>query len=180
MQTTASATSSHIRGDFRYLSPERLAGADRSAANDVWSVGATFVHMASGQPLNARDNITQLLINISQYKICIGGKSYDEYLSALNERDFKKQIISRTLCGPESSRANCRQLLLLLFPHSKRLPQIALCRESDSRDPSIWGMSYNSARDELFLADFMERSGASDSSARQRRRPARRVHRHNT
>ena len=156
LETTSSATSSHIQGDFRYLSPERLQGADRSAANDVWSVGATFVHMVSGQPLNARDTITQLLINISQYKICISGKPYGEYLSALNESDFKKQILSRTLC-PESTRANCQQLLLLLFPHSKRLPAAALCRESDSDDPDIWGMSYNSARDELFLADWENR-----------------------
>ena len=27
------------------MSPERLNGAERSAANDIWSVGATLVHM---------------------------------------------------------------------------------------------------------------------------------------
>ena len=129
---TSSATSSHFQGDFHYMSPERLQGAARSAANDIWSVGATFVHMVSGQPLNPRDILTQLLINISQYKICINGKPYSEYLETLNENDFKKQIISRTLC-PESNRANCQQLLLILFPHSKRLPAEALCRESESR-----------------------------------------------
>ena len=156
LATTASATSSHIRGDFRYLSPERLAGGERSAANDVWSVGATFVHMSTGQPLNARDSITQLLINISQYKILISGKAIEEYLGALNASDFRQQILSRSLCA-ESTRANCPQLLRILFPHSKRLPPDALRTESDSRDPYILGMSYNSARDELFLADYWNR-----------------------
>ena len=157
LATTASATSSHIQGDFRYLSPERLAGGERSAANDVWSVGATFVHMSTGQPLNARDTITQLLINISQYKVWISGnKPLGEYLGALNASDFRQQILSRSLCA-ESTRANCPQLLRILFPHSKRLPPDALRTESDSRDPDISGMSYNSARDELFLADSENR-----------------------
>ena len=45
LQTKSSATSSHFQGDFHYMSPERLQGADRSAANDIWSVGVIFVHM---------------------------------------------------------------------------------------------------------------------------------------
>ena len=61
LQTKSSATSSHFQGDFHYMSPERLQGADRSAANDIWSVGATFVHMITGQPLNHLDTITQLI-----------------------------------------------------------------------------------------------------------------------
>ena len=76
MQTKSSATSSHFQGDFHYMSPERLNGAERSAANDIWIVGATLVHMISGQPLNHLDNIMQPLINISQYKIFISGKLY--------------------------------------------------------------------------------------------------------
>ena len=73
LETKSSATS-HFQGDFHYMSPERLQGADRSATNDIWSVGATLVHMISGQPLNHLETVTQLLINISQYKIFISGK----------------------------------------------------------------------------------------------------------
>ena len=72
LQTKSSATSSHFQCDFHYMSPERLQGADRSAANDMWSVGATLVHMISGQPLNHLDKtITLLSMNISQYKIFV-------------------------------------------------------------------------------------------------------------
>ena len=151
LQTT-SATSSHFQGDLHYMSPERLQGAVRSAANDIWSVGATFVHMITGQPLNHHETITQLIYNISQYKVCINGNPYCEYLQTLNDNDFKKKVISRTLCN-ESNRANGQQLLRILFPHSKRLPTEALMAAGDENDPIIWGMSYNSARDELFLAD---------------------------
>ena len=63
------------------MSPERLNGAERSAANDIWSVGATFVHMITGQPLNHLDTTIPLIsMNISQYKICINGNPYSEYL----------------------------------------------------------------------------------------------------
>ena len=60
---------------------------------------------------------------------------------------------SRTLCN-EANRANGQQLLQILFPYSKRLPAEALLSAGDKNDPDISGMSYNSARDELFLADF--------------------------
>ena len=133
------------------MSPERLKGADRSAANDMWSVGATFVHMTSGQPLNHLETITQLINNISQYKISINGNSNSEYLQTLNGNDFKKKVISKTLCN-EPNRANCQQLFRILFPHSKRLFVEALM-EAGNITPYIVGMSYNSARDELFLAD---------------------------
>ena len=113
LQTKSSATSSHFQGDFHYMSPERLQGADRSAANDIWSVGATFVHMISGQPLNHLETVTQLLMNISQCKLCINGKSYNEYLETLNDNDFKKKVISRTLCN-EPNRANWQQLLRII------------------------------------------------------------------
>ena len=129
-----------------------MQGADRSAANDIWSVGATFVHMISGQPVNHLETVTQLILNISQYKICIKGNSLNNYLQTLNDSEFKKKVISRTLCN-EPNRANGQQLLRILFPHSKRLPAEALMAAGDWRDPDIYGMSYNSARDELFLAD---------------------------
>ena len=74
------------------MSPERLNGADRSAANDIWSVGATLVHIMSGQPLNHVDTITQLRNNIFQYKIFIKGYPLNNYLQALNDSDFKKKL----------------------------------------------------------------------------------------
>ena len=36
----------------------------------------------------------------------------------------------------------------------RRHPKQTLIRAGDKNDPNIWGMSYNSARDELFLADY--------------------------
>ena len=73
-------------------------------------------------------------------------------MQTLNNSDFKKKVISRTLCIEPKNRANGPQLLRILFPHSKRLPAEALMAAGDY-NPEIWGMSYNSARDELFLAD---------------------------
>ena len=55
LQTKSSATPYHFQGDFHYMSPERLKGAERRAANDIWSLGSTFVHMITGQPLNHLD-----------------------------------------------------------------------------------------------------------------------------
>ena len=152
LQTKSSATSSNFQGDLRYMSPERLKGDSRSAANDIWSVGATLVHMISGQPLNHLDNNAQLINNISHYNIFIKGNPLNNYLTTLNDSDFKKKVISRTLCK-EPIRANGQQLLRILFPHSKRLPAEALMAAGDKKNSDIYGMSYNSARDELFLED---------------------------
>ena len=113
LQTETSASSSHMKGDFHYMSPERINNASRSAANDIWSVGATFVEMVTGQPLNHLDTIPLIMMNISQYKIFINGKPYEEYLQSLNDNDFRKRIISRTLCIA-SSRANCHELLAIV------------------------------------------------------------------
>ena len=134
------------------MSPERLQGSDRSAANDIWSVGATLVHMISGQPLNHLESITQLINNISQYKVCINGNPYTEYMQTLNDNDFKKKVITRTLCN-ETNRVNGQQLLRILFSHSKRLPAEALMASGDKKDTYIVGMSYNPSCDELFLVD---------------------------
>ena len=138
------------------MSPERLNNASRSAANDIWSIGATFVQMISGQPINHLDNITQFVTNVSQYKIFINGIPYNEFLQTLSEDDFKKKIISRTLCK-ESNRANCTELLSIVRPICpklvRRIPKQTLIRAGE-KDPNIYGMSYNSARDELFLADY--------------------------
>ena len=107
--TESSATASHMKGDFHYMPPERLDNASRSAANYIWSIGATFVEMISGQPINHLDNITLFFINVSKYKISINGMPYNKFLQKLSEDDYKKKIISRTLCI-ESNRANCQEL----------------------------------------------------------------------
>ena len=152
LQTKSSTTSSHFQGDFHYMSPERLNGAGRIAANDIWSVGSTFLHMISGQSVNHLESITQLINNISQYKIFIKGNPLNNYLQTHYDSDFKKKVISRTLCN-EPNRASGQQLLRILFPHSKRLPAEALMAAGDEKNANIKGMSYNSERDELFLAD---------------------------
>ena len=112
--------------------------------HDIWTVI---------KPPRDRHGVTQLLINISQYKISINGNPYTEYMQTLNDSDFKKKVISRTLCK-EPNRANGQQLLRILFPHSKRLPAEAFMVAGDKNDPDIRGISYNSGRDELFLADY--------------------------
>ena len=57
-QTESSATASHMKGDFNYMSPERINNTSRSAENDMWSIGATFVQMITGQQINHLENIT--------------------------------------------------------------------------------------------------------------------------
>ena len=141
------------------MSPERLKeSSSRSIANDMWSIGATFAQMVTGQLLNhsEKDNLMQYMLNISQYKILIQGNRLIHYLQTLNDNDFKKKVISRTLCN-EPNRVNGQQVLRILFPHSKRLPAEALMAAGDENNPNIFGMSYNSARDELFLADYENR-----------------------
>ena len=44
LQTKSSATSSHFVGDFHYMSSERLQGADRSAANDMYEYMERWRH----------------------------------------------------------------------------------------------------------------------------------------
>ena len=39
------------------MSPERCLGNSKSIKNDIWSVGATFVEMITGHPLNYTDSI---------------------------------------------------------------------------------------------------------------------------
>ena len=153
-QTEWFATSCHVKGDFHYMSPERLNNASRSAANDIWSIGATFIQMISGQPINHQETFPQIVFNILQYNIVINGISYKEFLQTLSEDDYKKKIISRSLCI-ESKRANCQQLISIVRAPIKlvrRLPKQTLIRARET-DPNILGMSYFSARDELFLAD---------------------------
>ena len=69
-----------------------------------------------------RRNNTKFCMNISQYKISIAGKPLNEYLKSLKDADYKKQIISRTLCDAKS-RANSHELLAIVSqynPHFER------------------------------------------------------------
>ena len=83
---------------------------------------------------------------------------YNNFLQTLSDDDYKKKIISHTLCN-KSNRANCRELLSIVvraylpLKLVRRLPKQTLIRAGDKNDPDISEMSYNSARDELFLAD---------------------------
>ena len=155
-QTDSSATSSHVKGDYHYMSPERLNNASRSAANDIWSIGATFVQMISDQQINHQETFPQIVLNILQYKIFINGMPYSEFLKTLSDFNLKKKIISRTICI-ESCRANCQQLLSILptkkFSLVRRIPKQTLIRAGENYI-NISGMSYKSALDELFLADY--------------------------
>ena len=113
-----------MKGDFHYMSPERLENAPRNAANDIWSIGATFVQMITGQQINHLDNLSQFFRNVTKYKIFINGIPYYEFLKTLNDDDYKKHIVSRTLCT-ESNRANCQScsqfcLNALPSPRSRR------------------------------------------------------------
>ena len=153
-QAKSSAIASHIKGDCHYMSPERLNNASRSAANDIWSIGATFVQMISGQQINYQDTFPQIVLNVMQLKIFINGMPYNEFLQTLSDDDYKTKIISRTLCT-ESNRANCQQLLSILLPKLvHRLPKQTLIRAGEDLNSGIFGISYNSARDELFFVDF--------------------------
>lgn len=108
--TDSSSTASNAKGDCYYMSPERYFGEARSAENDLWSVGATFVTMISGHPLNHNVKFPQITYKISQYMIDIEGKPLTEYLCSLNKSDYRYQIISRTLC-PKENRSNAEELL---------------------------------------------------------------------
>ena len=100
-----------MKGDFHYMSPERPNNAPRSAANDIWSIGTTFLQMITGQQINHKDTF-QIIVNLEN-RILINGIPYDEFLKTLQDENYKKKIISRTLCT-ESNRANCRELLSIL------------------------------------------------------------------
>ena len=105
------ATSSHAKGAFSYyMSPERLNGASRSAENDIWSVGATFVTMITGNKLNHNQANTLAPIKIAAYEIFIGGKSINQFLDDLSKNDYRRLIISKTLC-PVEMRLNSNALL---------------------------------------------------------------------
>lgn len=107
IHTESSATSSHAKGEVSFMSPERLNGASRSTENDIWSIGATFVTMITGHPLNHHEKFP--IIHLSQSVIFIDSKPLIEYLQALSENDYRREIISLTLCPP-NNRLNSHEL----------------------------------------------------------------------
>ena len=99
------------------MSPERIAEVSRTktfyAENDMWSINATFVTMISaGHTINHNDKsqFLQIILCISEYKIFIEGTPLNEYLDRLVENDYRREIVSRTLCDV-NKRATAQQIL---------------------------------------------------------------------
>ena len=117
--STSSTSTSFIRGSFHYISPERYNGNPKCVKSDIWSVGATFVEMISGHPLNYTDSFPLVTMNIANYKIFINGILKNEYLQSLDDSDFK-EIIQRTLCET-SSRSTALELLSIVQNYYKSI-----------------------------------------------------------
>ena len=96
--TETFSTVSNGKVDYYFMSPERANGLSGSAATDIWSVGVTFVTMVSGNPINHKENLPLLIVNITQYIISIDEIPLDKYIETLNEDDYRKEIIKNTLC----------------------------------------------------------------------------------
>ena len=114
LQTIVASQSSKRAGDIFYMSPERIKGEHRSAENDIWSVGATFITMVTGASLNSTDGPILAPSNISQYKLSFGGKGRDEMLADF-PNDYSiliKEIISKTIVQ-KPLRGNAKELLNL-------------------------------------------------------------------
>ena len=116
--TNSSKSASNAKGDLHYMAPERLNNEPRSAENDIWCVGATFVTMVTGQRLNHSEGY----FKIAQYNIFIDGKPQNDFLQAIDSTDFRKRIIELTLCKP-NIRAKA-DVLLQLCQHLISQPQI--------------------------------------------------------
>lgn len=119
-----SIATSHLEGDSYYMSPERINVASRSAENDIWSVGATFVTMITGNTINSNDRSPFPQIKIANYELFIKNTPLKEYLIELHENDFRRKILSNTLCKLED-RVNADVLLQicknLISGHSRQL-----------------------------------------------------------
>lgn len=109
-RTQSSETSSHLKGNCYYMSPERINGASRSAKNDIWSVGATFVTMISGKTLNSNDKNLFPHTKIAKYELYIEDKPMKEYLNEIEKDDYRREIILVTLC-PKKNRSDAKNLL---------------------------------------------------------------------
>ena len=125
--------------------------------------------MITGQPLNHLDKLlSQFIVNISQYKIFIKDKPLKNFLETLNANetdDFKRKIISGTLCN-EKDREKCPELIAVTAHFEPRLQvgsvssiqKQTLIRDGE-KDPDIFGMRYISAREQLlFLTDIRHKS----------------------
>ena len=122
LQFASSANQAHMRKNCYYMSPERVGGVSRSAENDIWSIGATFVKMVTGQTVNHKDKFPKVNMNIAAYNIIIDEVPLNQYLLSINdENDYKKLIISQTLC-PLNNRVNAEQLLATVELCKGRLP----------------------------------------------------------
>lgn len=110
--------------DFYFSSPERISGGRKTAENDIWGIGATFVAMVTGSHLNSSDPDYKIASkNISTYKLTYaGGKSREEMLVdfELQYRDIIITIITKTLCSP-NSRSSAKDLLAICNNLSKTL-----------------------------------------------------------
>ena len=108
------SVSSHNRGyhigTINYCSPEVLKGDPRSRKNDCWSIGATLVHMVTGNPLNHSDSGYKLLMNIIQYNLFYNGVPLETALNSSDIANWVKDILKTTLCDPQS-RATASKLL---------------------------------------------------------------------
>lgn len=79
------------------MSPERHEKKEsRCAENDIWSVGATFVTMISGYPLNQMESFPEY--KIAHLENYIKSIPLKEYLEELPENDYKRKIFLKTIC----------------------------------------------------------------------------------
>ena len=113
-----SVTPPQLRQDCYYMSPERINEDPPSAASDMWSLGVTFVVMATGHTINHTENryhiVNQLIADFPKdnTKISIEGVALNKYLESLNENDYRRMIISKTLCSIDN-RSTAHNLLEL-------------------------------------------------------------------
>ena len=108
------------------MSPERNNGEAVNAANDIWSLGVTFVLMSTGHTINHTDSFPNVILLIVSYKISIDGAALNKYLESLSEFDYRKMIISRTLCEHNRVTANA---LLELCQHLCEPPNLGIGHE---------------------------------------------------
>ena len=113
IQTDSSVTSPHLRQDCYYMSPERINGERPSAVSDIWSLGVTFVMMLTGHTINHADRFPTVNHLLAEYNISIDGVALVDFLKPLIENDYRKMIISGTLC-PLDNRKTAHDLLDLV------------------------------------------------------------------
>lgn len=142
LQFASSATAAHLRKDCYYMSPERINGTTRSPENDIWSIGATFVVMITGQTINPKDKFPKINMNISQYNIFIGDDSLEVYISKLKESDFIRLILSNTLC-PIGQRANAEKLNEIVKQCQSALPKMERAAQQAQDQDTIKSVSFS-------------------------------------